>query len=480
MYGADRRDRDYFDGVAGFVKAAAAYRSFERKGFICCPCVDCKNQKQWRNVESIRTHLLRRGFMPGYTCWTEIGEVEPAQPVQELVGADAETLQERHELSEEDEAADGTQEINDSSDHSVVFSFEELHVGPEDVDLHNLLRDAKGDLAKDADLQRFDRLIQDSTTPLYPGSKEEHTKLHTVLTLLQMKASNGWSDKSFTELLRFLSALLPNGNVLPSSTYQAKQVVCPLGLEVQKIHACPNDCMLYHKEMKDRGSCVVCKASRFKMCDDADPNSVKKSPPAKVVWYFPIIPRLKRLFANAKNAELLRWHAEKRKNDGMLRHPADSAQWRNIDARYKKHFSREVRNIRFGLSTDGMNPFGDMGSRHSTWPVTLCVYNLPPWLCMKRKYIMMPLLIQGPRQPGNDIDVYLRPLVDDLLLLWNEGVRVWDGYRRESFMLRALLFVTINDYLTLGNLAGQTTKGRNGCVQCLDETCSRLHRRLQG
>jgi 3D (Asp-Asp-Asp) domain-containing protein len=32
---------------------------------------------------------------------------------------------------------------------------------------------------------------------------------------------------------------------------------------------------------------------------------------------------------------------------------------------------------------------------------------------MKWKYIMMPVLIQGPKQPGNDIDVYLRPFVDD-------------------------------------------------------------------
>jgi hypothetical protein len=50
---------------------------------------------------------------------------------------------------------------------------------------------------------------------------------------------------------------------------------------------------------------------------------------------------------------------------------------------------------------------------------------------MKRKYIMMPALIQGPKQPGNDIDVYLRPLVDELLLLWKEeGVCVWDEYKQ--------------------------------------------------
>ena len=366
MYEADRRDREYFDGVTSFVTAATAYRSNERKRYICCPCVDCKNQKQWQSVERIRNHLLRRGFMPGYTCWTKLGEVETVQPGQEIEGAEDEAVQAWEQIIGESEPVDGAQAIDDSEEYSDEPVFEESFVGMEEVDLHPMLCDGKGDLANDVELQRFDRLIQDSRTPLYPGCKEVHTKLHTVLTLLQLKASNGWSDKSFTELLRLLTDVLPDGNVLPSTTYQAKQVVCPLGLEVEKIHACPNDCMLYRKESKDHRSCVVCKASRFKRGGDANTNSVKNRPPAKVVWYFPIIPRLKRLFANGRNAELLRWHAEKRKKDGMLRHPADSAQWRNIDARYKKHFSREVRNIRFGLSTDGMNPFGDMGSRHST------------------------------------------------------------------------------------------------------------------
>ena len=168
-----------------------------------------------------------------------------------------------------------------------------------------MLRDGKGDLQSDRDLKRFECLVQDSTTPLYPGCKEEHTKLHTVLTLLQMKASNGWSDKSFTELLRLLGDVLPDGNVLPLTTYRAKQVVCPLGLEVQKIHACPNDCMLYRNEFQDRECCAVCNASRYKRGDAPALNRQKKRPPAKVLWYFPIIPRLKRLFRNRRHAELL-------------------------------------------------------------------------------------------------------------------------------------------------------------------------------
>ena len=213
---------------------------------------------------------------------------------------------------------------------------------------------------------------------------------------------------------------LPNDNELPETTYEAKKTICPLGLDVQKIHACINDCILYRGNHEDKNECPVCGALRYKIRRD-DPGDVEGEPPrkrvpTKVMWYAPIIPRLKRLFRNKEHAKLLRWHKEDRKKDDKVRHPADGSQWRKIDRTYKD-FADEARNLRFGLSTDGMNPFGEQSCSHSTWPVTLCIYNLPPWLCMKRKFIMMPVLIQGPRQPGNHIDVYLRPLVDKLLQL---------------------------------------------------------------
>jgi hypothetical protein len=198
-------------------------------------------------------------------------------------------------------------------------------------------------------------------------------------------------------------------------------------------------------------ACPVCNALRYKIWRDDDPGAPEGTPPkvtkvlAKVMWYFPIIPCLKRLFRNKENSKLMTWHKSDRKQGHMLRHPADGSQWRKIDRKYKD-FAGEARNIRFGLSTDGFNPFGEFSSGHSTWPVTLCMFNLPGWMCMKRKFIMLPVLIQDLKQPGNNIDVYLRPLVDELLLLWKkEGVHVWDENKQENFNLRALLFITIND-----------------------------------
>jgi hypothetical protein len=83
---------------------------------------------------------------------------------------------------------------------------------------------------------------------------------------------------------------------------------------------------------------------------------------------------------------------------------------------------------------------------------------------------MMPLLIIGLVQVGNDIDVYLQPLIDDLLVLWEkEGVRIWDEFQQQYFNLWAILFVTIQDGPTLGSILGQAFKGYKGYTWCMNE-----------
>ena len=111
----------------------------------------------------------------------------------------------------------------------------------------------------------------------------------TTLEWLQWKATNGISDKGFGELLKLVKKILPKDNKLPTTTYEAKQLVCPLGLEVQKIHACPNDCILYRGDYENLDACPVCSALRYKIRKD-DPSDVegerpKKRVPTKITWY---------------------------------------------------------------------------------------------------------------------------------------------------------------------------------------------------
>ncbi|KAK7308273.1 hypothetical protein VNO77_41875 [Canavalia gladiata] len=266
--------------------------------------------------------------------------------------------------------------------------------------------------------------------------------------------------ESFTELLTLLKDILPEENALPSRTYEAKKMLCSIGMSYERIHACRNDCILFRKEYAYLKSCPKCNVMRYKK---------KESTLVKVVWYFPIIPRFRRMYRSLEDSKHLTWHADNRIKDGKLRHPADSPQWSKIDHDYP-NFGQEPRNLRLALSTDGMNPHGLQSNSHRTWPVILIIYNLPPWLCMKRKFMMLSMLISGPTQPGNDIDVYLAPLIEDLKQMWEVGVEVYDGYREESFLLRAMLFGTINDFPAYGNLSGYSIKGQCACPICEENT----------
>jgi hypothetical protein len=113
----------------------------------------------------------------------------------------------------------------------------------------------------------FEMLDKVSRDLLYKECKwcdKEHTVLWMMLELMKLKATSGWSDNSFSALLELLTKVLPKPNGLPSSTYQAKKIICPMTLGIEKIHACPNHCILYRKEHEFKDRCPRCNASRYK------------------------------------------------------------------------------------------------------------------------------------------------------------------------------------------------------------------------
>jgi Transposase family tnp2 len=84
--------------------------------------------------------------------------------------------------------------------------------------------------------------------------------------------------------------------------------------------------------------------------------------------------------------------------------------------------------------------------------------------------MMMSLLISDPKQSGNDIDVFLTPLVQDLNKLWRDDVRIYDTYKKEHCIIRAMFFCMINDFLTFGNMSSLKIKGAKTCPICGDNT----------
>lgn len=98
-----------------------------------------------------------------------------------------------------------------------------------------------------------------------------------------------------------------------------------VGLGHEEIDACKNDCVLFRKENQDAIRCPVCNESRWK-------NNDGKRKPHKTLRYFPLKPRLQKLFMFRKTASKMRWHKEKRVvEEGIARHPADSRAWKHFD-----------------------------------------------------------------------------------------------------------------------------------------------------
>ena len=80
--------------------------------------------------------------------------------------------------------------------------------------------------------------------------------LRFILELLTLNAKFGWSDGSFNDPLRILDWLLPKSNKVSANIYRAKKLVSPFTMDVERIYACTNHCILYRGDtFKDLKKC---------------------------------------------------------------------------------------------------------------------------------------------------------------------------------------------------------------------------------
>ncbi|KAG8370027.1 hypothetical protein BUALT_Bualt14G0075000 [Buddleja alternifolia] len=234
--------------------------------------------------------------------------------------------------------------------------------------------------------------------------------------------------------------MLPNGAKLSENLYKTKKQLSKLGLGYEKIDACVNNFILYYKENKDRRECPFCCLPRYK----PGKSGSRKQVPFKVLRFLPLIPRLQRLYASSYTCEHMSWHARNHSEDDMA-HPSHGEAWRHFD-RTHLSFASDPRNVRLGLCTDGFSPFGNSSIPYFCWPVIITVYNLPPWMCMQKPFMFLNMVIPGPKSPEKNIDVFLRPLIDELKTLWTSGVETYDVYNKQNFDMRAALMWTITDF----------------------------------
>ncbi|XP_075074545.1 uncharacterized protein LOC142162131 [Nicotiana tabacum] len=260
----------------------------------------------------------------------------------------------------------------------------------DDIDgmLHDTFRNIEGQAGDEdragerqsEEARKFFKLLEEGKQELYPGC-ENFSKLSFTIRLYLLKSLHGLSNVAFSDLLELIKEAFPFAQV-PESLNKAKNMIKYLGLHYEKIYACPNDCMLFWKENEKADNCSICGSSRWKNAGPLTNASSKIS--TKILRYFPLKPSLQRIFMCPETAVMMRWHANERLNDGNITHPADGEAWKDFDSLHP-YFSSDPRNVRKGLSSD------------------------------------------GPLSTGNDIDVYLQPLIKELKELWEMGIDTFDA-----------------------------------------------------
>ncbi|XP_050121430.1 uncharacterized protein LOC126599134 [Malus sylvestris] len=314
------------------------------------------------------------------------------------------------------------------------------------------------------DVDSYDMLLREAQNELYLGCNQ-YTVLFYVVELIHNKVDNHMTNKVIDKMLAIMKKMCHKPNNVLESFCECKKILKGLGLGCENIRVCYYDCILFYKEHEKKDRCPVCNEPKYK---DSHYEQRKKVP-RKVLRYFPLKPRLQRLFMSRYTSEDMRWHKEKRVNDpNTMRHPADSITWKEFDQMYPD-FIQDPRNVRLGLAGDGFTLFSNISKPYSMWPVVIFPYNLPPWKCMKNPFSFLTLLIPGPKAPINEIDVYLRPLVDELSKLWENGFQTHDKMIESTFNLRGTVMWTINDFPAYRNLSSWSTHNKLACPVCNED-----------
>lgn len=457
------------------------------KSRMKCPCTQCVG-RHTRVLREVYAHLTVHGRHPQLRLWNDTAYGDSSD--EEWMEEEGRCTVSRREQVFAQEPAEPTAPVNEDSQ-----CLPPTTLGPEGFDLQRMVTDifqdldafhvemdnmedndaAVGDDAEDADgvfelgegdngqgMYESPLEIQDALQPLFRGSN--FSKLAFVMMFLNICGNHNVPNIFVSEILAFLhKSVLPAGNVVPATMYAAKKLISSLGLNYISIHACPQGCVLFRGEHAELLRCPKCGEDRYK-------NQGTYKQPATVLRHFPLIPRLQRMFRSRSISEMMTWATDNRSTDGMQRHIGDSKHWNQFNEAHPD-FAAEPRNVRLGLSLDGVNPFGDKNNKYSCWPVTLLNYNLPPWMLTKRFFVILALLIPGPQGAlSKNVDVWLTPLVEELKILWLYGVPVTDVLSRLGrplkFTLRGALIATVADYPAHSMIAGQSGKGYIGCTRC--------------
>jgi hypothetical protein len=126
----------------------------------------------------------------------------------------------------EREVPTGVEEDHDDVNEADILGFTDDDIEFEVHNIEEMVRNVErhdhNDQYNNDELAKYKKMIEDSKNPFYHGCAAQYTRLFVMIKLFQLRASNGWSDCSFKELLMLLKDMLPPGNTVLKTIYEEK------------------------------------------------------------------------------------------------------------------------------------------------------------------------------------------------------------------------------------------------------------------
>jgi len=90
--------------------------------------------------------------------------------------------------------------------------------------------------------------------------------------------------------------------------------------------------------------------------------------------------------------------------------------------------------------------------------------------CDPLQFIFIALLIPGPKNPKENLDIYMQPLIEELVQLFNEGILTYDVFLMQNFLMKVAILWSGSDFRAYAMLSGWMTVGRLACSYCMENT----------
>jgi len=159
-------------------------------------------------------------------------------------------------------------------------------------------------------LKDFDELLRDGYT--------NHSKLSIIAQVFTIKSNHRLSEASYDIIVEWIGSILLEGNRLKENFYGVKAMMKPLSLGYQKINIFLNFCMLYYLENTDLTKYRTYRHAHYKPRTSKGRTLVIY----KKLRYFPITPKLQRLFISPKTLKYMTLHHSHDAVDGAMMHPS--------------------------------------------------------------------------------------------------------------------------------------------------------------